>query len=63
MIALQSRLRDVLKEMEPEQEKRSAILTRVLQDPAVWAAIEAKKPGVWDDILARYVRGLKILVS
>lgn len=56
MIALQSRLRDVLKEMEPEQEKRSAILTRVLQDPAVWAAIEAKKPGVWDDILARYVR-------
>ncbi len=56
MIALQSRLRDELKAKEPEQAKRSAIITRVLHDPAVWAALAAKDPGVWDDIMARYVR-------
>ena len=56
MVVLQSRLRNLLKEMEPDQEKRSAIITRVLHDPAVWAALEDQNPGVWDDILARYMR-------
>lgn len=56
MVALQSRLRDALKEMEPEQEKRSAIITRVLHDPAIWAALEAGRGDVWDDILARYLK-------
>lgn len=56
MIALQGRLRDVLKVQEPDQKKRSAILSKVLHDPAVWAALAAKRPDVWEDIRARYLQ-------
>jgi len=57
MIALQGRLREVLKIQEPDQKKRSAILAKVLHDPTVWAALESDRPDVWDDIRARYLRG------
>ncbi|NMB79198.1 MAG: bifunctional precorrin-2 dehydrogenase/sirohydrochlorin ferrochelatase [Methanomicrobiales archaeon] len=55
MIALQIRLREVLKAAEPDQKKRAAILEKVLNDPAVWAALEAHRPDVWDDVKARYL--------
>jgi precorrin-2 dehydrogenase / sirohydrochlorin ferrochelatase len=55
MIALQTRLREVLKVTEPDQKKRSAILTKVLHDPTIWAALESRRPDVWEDVRARYL--------
>ncbi len=57
MIALQGRLREVLKVQEPDQKKRSAILSKVLNDPTVWAGLESDRPDVWEDIRARYLHG------
>jgi precorrin-2 dehydrogenase/sirohydrochlorin ferrochelatase len=57
MIALQDRLREVLKVQEPDQKKRSAILAKVLHDPGVWAALESDRSDVWEDIRARYLHG------
>lgn len=55
MIALQNRLREVLKVSEPNQKRRADILSKVLHDPSVWAALEAKRPDVWEDVRARYL--------
>lgn len=55
MIALQIRLREVLRASEPDQKKRAAILTKVLHDPTVWTALEAKRSDVWEDIRTRYL--------
>lgn len=55
MIALQNRLREVLKASEPDQKKRAHVLAKVLHDPTVWAALESKRPDVWDDVRARYL--------
>lgn len=55
MIALQGRIREVLKAQEPDQKKRSEILKKVLHDPSIWAALEAKRPDVWEDIRDRYL--------
>lgn len=55
MIALQIRLREVLMVQQPDQKKRSAIIAKVLHDPTVWAALEAKRPDVWEDVRARYL--------
>lgn len=55
MIALQNRLREVLKVSEPDQKKRASILAKVMHDPMVWAALESKRPDVWDDVRARYL--------
>ena len=55
MITLQARLREVLKVKEPDQKKRSEILTRVLHDPGVWAALASHREDVWEDIRARYL--------
>jgi len=55
MIALQTRLREVLMVQEPDQKKRSAIIAKVLHDPTVWAALEAKRPDVWEDVRTRYL--------
>jgi precorrin-2 dehydrogenase / sirohydrochlorin ferrochelatase len=57
MIALQDRLREALKETEPDQKKRSGILTAVLHDPAVWAALAAGGTGAWEDVSRRYLHG------
>ncbi len=57
MIALQNRLREVLKVQEPDQKKRSAILAKVLHDPTVWAALESDRDDVWEDVRARYLHG------
>jgi precorrin-2 dehydrogenase / sirohydrochlorin ferrochelatase len=55
MIALQNRLREVLKTREPDQKKRSAILNKVLHDPTVWVALTEHRSDVWDDVRARYL--------
>jgi precorrin-2 dehydrogenase / sirohydrochlorin ferrochelatase len=55
MIALQNRLREVLKVSEPDQKKRASIISKVMHDPAIWAALESKRPDVWDDVRARYL--------
>jgi precorrin-2 dehydrogenase/sirohydrochlorin ferrochelatase len=57
MIALQDRLREVLKVQVPDQKKRSAILAKVLHDPAVWAALASGRSDVWEDIRTRYLHG------
>jgi precorrin-2 dehydrogenase/sirohydrochlorin ferrochelatase len=56
MIALQDRLREVLIRQEPDQKKRRDIITKVLHDPTVWAALEAKRPDVWNDVRERYLQ-------
>ncbi len=55
MIALQTRLREVLRVQEPDQKRRSSIIAKVLHDPTVWAALEAKRPDVWEDVRTRYL--------
>jgi precorrin-2 dehydrogenase / sirohydrochlorin ferrochelatase len=55
MIALQGRLREVLKVQEPDQKKRSAILNKVLNDPGIWVALAEHSPDVWEDVRARYL--------
>ena len=55
MIAIQIRLREVLRAQEPDQKKRRDIITRVLHDPMVWAGIEAGRPDIWEDIRTRYL--------
>ena len=57
MIALQIRLREVLKVQEPDQKKRSAILAKVLHDPGIWAALESDRSDAWEDVRARYLHG------
>jgi precorrin-2 dehydrogenase/sirohydrochlorin ferrochelatase len=56
MIALQNRLRDALKVSEPDQKKRSAILTNVLHDPTIWAGLAAHRSDLWDEVRARYLK-------
>ncbi len=55
MIALQIRLREILRVQEPDQKKRSAILNKVLRDPVVWSALEAGREDVWEDVRGRYL--------
>jgi precorrin-2 dehydrogenase / sirohydrochlorin ferrochelatase len=55
MIALQGRLREVLKVQEPDQKKRSDILNKVLHDPGIWVALAEHSPDVWEDVRARYL--------
>jgi len=57
MIDLQQRLRELLKETEPDQEERSAILRNVLADPVVWELVEQDPGRAFEDVMARYVHG------
>jgi len=55
MIALQQRLRAELKRTEPDQEKRDAIIWRVLEDQAIWTALSADPGEAWDLVTKRYL--------
>ena len=55
MVALQIRLREILRVQEPDQKKRSAILNKVLRDPVVWSALETGRDDVWEDVRGRYL--------
>jgi precorrin-2 dehydrogenase/sirohydrochlorin ferrochelatase len=55
MIALQGRLRDLLKEREPDQARRTAILRDVLADHGVWETLLTDPARAWDDVRGRYL--------
>lgn len=57
MIALQNRLREALKEKEPDQAKRNAILRNVLNDHAVWEQLFSDQEAAWKDVERRYLHG------
>ena len=57
MIALQERLRGVLKEREPDQAKRNAVLRNVLNDHAVWEQLFSDREAAWKDVERRYLHG------
>jgi len=53
MIVLQSRLRDNLKSTEPDQERRTAILHKVLYDPLVWKLLKTDPDKAWENVSGR----------
>jgi len=55
MIGLQVRLREALREREPDQARRTAILWDVLEDHAVWKALLDDPGQAWDDVRRRYL--------
>ncbi|MEI7857112.1 MAG: bifunctional precorrin-2 dehydrogenase/sirohydrochlorin ferrochelatase [Methanomicrobiales archaeon] len=55
MISLQQHLRAELKQVEPEQGKREAILWRVLEDPAIWTALSRDTAEAWELAKKRYL--------
>ena len=57
MIALQQRLRELLKKKVPDQVRRNAILHKVLDDPAVWKCLRTDPEIAWERVSARYLDG------
>jgi precorrin-2 dehydrogenase / sirohydrochlorin ferrochelatase len=57
MILLQNRLRETLKQREPDQIRRTRILHRVLEDPAVWKLLRTDPDRAWENVSARYLHG------
>ena len=57
MIVLQERLREALKESEPDQKKRNVVLRDVLDDSAVWQTLSTDEDAAWDDVKKRYLHG------
>jgi precorrin-2 dehydrogenase/sirohydrochlorin ferrochelatase len=57
MIVLQKRLREELKEKEPDQAKRNAILRNVLEDHTVWEALFSDNDAAWEYVEQRYLHG------
>jgi hypothetical protein len=55
MIALQGRLREQLKRIEPDQAKRNAILRDVLDDRTVWEALRSDPGRAWELVKRRYL--------
>lgn len=55
MILLQDRLREALKDQEPDQKRRTAILTEVIHDPGIWRKLTENPSAVWDEIRRRYL--------
>ena len=56
MVALQDRLRKCLTEKEPDSRKRKEIVTKVLHDPAVWAALAKGEEGAWQIVEENYLQ-------
>jgi precorrin-2 dehydrogenase len=56
MVALQDRLRKCLPEKEPDSRKRKALVTKVLHDPAVWAALAKGEEGAWRIVEENYLQ-------
>lgn len=57
MIALQHRLRGALKKTEPDQERRNAILRRVLDDNGIWKILQTDPDKAWETVSGRYLHG------
>jgi precorrin-2 dehydrogenase/sirohydrochlorin ferrochelatase len=56
MVALQDRLRKCLPEIEPDSHKRKALVTKVLHDPAVWAALAKGEEEAWQIVEETYLQ-------
>lgn len=57
MIMLQSRLREELKQREPDPGRRNAILHNVLDDTQVWKLLKTDPWDAWENVRARYLHG------
>lgn len=57
MIMLQSRLREALKQREPDQARRNAMLHNVLDDTRVWKLLKTDPAEAWEHVSARYLDG------
>jgi precorrin-2 dehydrogenase/sirohydrochlorin ferrochelatase len=57
MVVLQSRLREELKQKEPDQEKRTVIMRKVLEDNSIWKLLTTSPDKAWDTVSARYLHG------
>jgi precorrin-2 dehydrogenase/sirohydrochlorin ferrochelatase len=57
MIDLQVRVREALREREPSQERRSAILADILGDRDAWAALSQGGEAAWEYVEGRYLHG------
>jgi precorrin-2 dehydrogenase/sirohydrochlorin ferrochelatase len=57
MIVLQSRLREELKQREPDPARRNAILHNVLDDTRVWKLLKTDPSDAWENVRARYLHG------
>ncbi|MDD1683469.1 MAG: bifunctional precorrin-2 dehydrogenase/sirohydrochlorin ferrochelatase, partial [Methanoregula sp.] len=55
MIVLQNRLRAALKNTEPDQARRNAILRKVLDDPWVWKILKTDPDTSWEKVSARFL--------
>lgn len=55
MIVLQSRLRKALKNKEPDQLRRNAILHKVLDDPWVWKLLKTDPDTSFEKVSARFL--------
>ena len=55
MIALQARLRSRLRDEVPDQRQRSSLLRAVLEDKAVWAALDEGEDRAWTLVEERYL--------
>jgi precorrin-2 dehydrogenase/sirohydrochlorin ferrochelatase len=57
MIVLQERLRESLKQSEPDQQKRNVILRDVLDDHTVWELLLSDEQAAWENVKKRYLHG------
>ena len=57
MIVIQHRLRQELKQKEPDQARRTAILHKVLNDQSVWKNLKKDPDKAWENVSARYLHG------
>jgi precorrin-2 dehydrogenase / sirohydrochlorin ferrochelatase len=55
MVALQARLRSRLRDEVPDQGQRSSLLRAVLEDRAVWAALDEGEERAWQLVEERYL--------
>ena len=55
MILIQSMLREELKRIVPDQIRRTEILHKILDDPAVWKALKKDPDMAWEKVSARYL--------
>jgi precorrin-2 dehydrogenase/sirohydrochlorin ferrochelatase len=55
MIVLQERLRKKLRNLEPDQARRMAVLREVLDDPSIWKHLESDPDTAWELVSRRYL--------
>lgn len=56
MVVLQDRLRTNLSRKEPDSRKRKVLVTKVLHDPAVWAALAKGEEEGWQIVEEKYLQ-------